>query len=256
MNKIEIYTDGSSKGNPGPGGWAFIAIYPNSTGEIRVDEKGGHENDTTNNRMEMMAVMESLKFFESYYDKHVQVEYLIRLDSAYVLNGATKWVYGWMAKNWKTADGGDVKNIDLWKKMHEIIQGKKIVWKLLPGHSNIYGNERCDEIATGFADNNPPVLYSGFLAEYPGSEEIMNFGSKIELEVRTGPDGKQKKQSDKNSKSAKSAYSYVSQVDGKIMTHKTWDECKNRVHGTKGALYKKSTSKIDEEKIISEFKKK
>ncbi len=251
MNKIEIYTDGSSKGNPGPGGWAFVAVYPNATGEIRVDEMGGRESNTTNNRMELMAVIEGIKFFESYYSDPETVEYLIRLDSAYVLNGATKWIHGWQAKGWKTADKSDVKNVDLWQKMSDVMVGKKIVWKLLPGHSGIYGNERCDVIATSFADSKKPNLYSGPVAEYDGAEEIMNFDLKsAENLAKNG--GKIVKK--KKSKNTAVAYSYVSKVDGVIKTDKTWDECKRRVHGAKGARFKKAVSEDDEEKIVGEFK--
>jgi ribonuclease HI len=249
MNKIEIYTDGSSRGNPGNGGWAFVAVYPNATGEIRIDEMGGCESNTTNNRMELMAVIEGIKFFENYYSDPLSVEYLIRLDSAYVLNGATKWIHGWRAKNWKTADRSDVKNVDLWQRLAAVMIGKKIIWKLLPGHSGIYGNERCDVIATSFADGKKPNLYSGNVAEYDGAEEIMNF------DLKSSEDGV-KKAKTKSKKNTAIAYSYVSKVDGVIKIDKTWVECKKRVHGAKGALYKKAVSAEDEREIIKELNSK
>lgn len=253
MNKVEIYTDGSSRGNPGPGGWAFVAIYPNSTGEIRIDEVGGREIETTNNRMELQAVIEGIRFFDNYYPEHSIVEYMIHLDSAYVLNGATKWLSGWQAKNWKTADRGEVKNVDLWQKMAVIINGKKITWDLLPGHQGIYGNERCDVIATNFADSNKIDLYSGPIAGYDGAEEIINFNSNDPEAGHKSKTKSRRKVKSKTKKNNAIAYSYVSKVDGVIKIHETWEECKERVHRVKKAIYKKSISKDDEDSIIADF---
>lgn len=241
MKPITIYTDGSSRGNPGPGGYGFICIYPNDADEMRIDERGGREEMTTNNRMELKAVIEALKFFDDYYTKGTLTKYEVRLDSSYVLNGATKWLAGWKAKNWVSSTKEEVKNIDLWQEMDSVLKGKEIKWNLLKGHSEIFGNERCDEIATAYADNKKVNLYSGFLAEYPNSEEVLN----IKAGVAT------KKKSKKNTAVA---FSYVSLVDGKIHIDQTWDECKRRVHGKK-ALFKKSISKVDEDHIVSEFKK-
>jgi ribonuclease HI len=240
MKPITIYTDGSSRGNPGPGGYGFICIYPNDADEMRIDERGGREDLTTNNRMELKAAIEALKFFDDYYAKGTPTTFEVRLDSAYVLNGATKWLHVWKAKNWISSTKEEVKNIDLWQEMDSVLKGKEIKWTLLKGHSEIYGNERCDEIATAYADNKKVNLYSGFLAEYPNSEEVLN----IKVGVATK----------KSSKNKSPAYSYVSMVDGKINIDQTWDECKKRVHGKK-ALFKKSISKVDEENIVSEFRK-
>ncbi len=174
MKQITIYTDGSSRGNPGPGGYGFICIYPNDADEMRIDEVGGRESMTTNNRMELKAVIEALKFFDDYYAKNTPTTYEVRLDSAYVLNGSTKWLHGWKAKNWISSTQEEVKNIDLWQEMDSVLKGKEIKWTLLKGHSKIFGNERCDEIATAYADNKKIDLYSGFLAEYKGAEEVLN----------------------------------------------------------------------------------
>lgn len=248
MNKeVIIYTDGSSRGNPGPGGYGFICIYPNDADEMRIDEEGGREELTTNNRMELKAVIEALKFFDGYYAKNTEISYEIRLDSSYVLNGATKWLHGWKAKNWISSTKEEVKNIDLWQEMDSVLKGKEIKWTLLKGHSEIYGNERCDEIATSFADGKTPELYSGFLAEYKDAEELLMINVRSQQH-----EGKVKNKSNKSSPT----YSYVSKVNGKIHLDKTWEECKNRVHKTKGALYKKSVSKINEAEIVADFKKK
>jgi ribonuclease HI len=239
MKQITIYTDGSSRGNPGPGGYGFICIYPNDADEMRIDERGGREDLTTNNRMELKAVIEALRFFDDYYAKNTPTTYEVRLDSAYVLNGSTKWLHGWKAKNWISSTKEEVKNIDLWQEMDSVLKGKEIKWTLLKGHSEIFGNERCDEIATAYADNKKIDLYSGFLAEYKGAEEVLN--------IKVGAPTK------KSSKNKSPAYSYVSMVDGKINIDQTWDECKKRVHGKK-ALFKKSISKEDEGNIVKLYK--
>ena len=239
MKEITIYSDGSSRGNPGPGGYSFICIYPSDADEMRIDERGGREDLTTNNRMELKAVIEALKFFDDYYAKGTSTKYEVRLDSAYVLNGSTKWLYGWKAKNWISSTKEEVKNIDLWQEMDSVLKGKEIKWTLLKGHSEIFGNERCDEIATAYADNKKIDLYSGFLAEYKGAEEVLN--------IKVGVPTK------KSSKNKSPAYSYVSMVDGKINIDQTWDECKKRVHGKK-ALFKKSISKEDEGNIVKLYK--
>jgi len=247
MNEVVIFTDGASRGNPGPGGWAFVTVFPNASGEMRVDEKGGREDMTTNNRMELSAVIEGLKHFNGYYSDFSQIKFTIYLDSSYVLKGATEWLQGWKARNWISSQKESVKNQDLWQEMDAAMAGKNIKWKLLPGHSGIYGNERCDEIATAYADGSDAHIYSGSLVQYPGVEKIMNL--EINMAAASSKSG-----SKSGSKSKVPAYSYISAVDGQVMTHKTWDECKKRVTGISGARFKKSISKEDEDSIISEFK--
>lgn len=230
---ILIFTDGSSRGNPGPGGWGAIVLNDDIAHEL-----GGREMGTTNNRMEMMAVISALESFERDLP-HQQTgsEITLYTDSAYVLNGITRWVKGWEKNNWKTSTKDDVLNKDLWQKMVEATSHKNINWQLVKGHSGTAGNERCDIIATSFADNDPVVLYNGSRERY---------GIDISINPKPGLGlGK--------SKSKSKAYSYVSQVDGVVQTHKTWEECKARVNGVSGAKYKKSTSPSDEEEIIKEF---
>jgi ribonuclease HI len=217
-----IYTDGSARGNPGPGGWGAIILNPDTAVEI-----GGREAYTTNNRMELLAVISAL---ESIRDHEGITVYT---DSAYVVNGITRWVNGWQKNNWKTTQKDDVINRDLWERLIETSAYKIIDWKIVKGHSGVPGNERCDIIATGFADQTLPVLYNGSRSRY---------GIRISLSAIPAP---------KPSKSKSKAYSYVSLVDGEIKVHKTWDECKARVHGVK-ARFKKSVSPADEESIIRE----
>lgn len=219
-----IFTDGSSRGNPGQGGWGAILVS-----EDTVTELGGREDSTTNNRMELTAVISALESLRQEND------ITIYTDSAYVVNGITRWVKGWRKNNWKTSTKDDVLNKDLWEKLEGQTLHRVIDWKLIKGHSGIPGNERCDVIATSFADKNPVVLYSGSRERYGVNISDIRFG-----------------ESDKKSKSKSKAYSYVSLVDGEIKIHKTWEECKARVHG-KNAKFKKSVSPEDEQNIISEF---
>ena len=222
-----IFTDGSARGNPGPGGWGAIVA-----GEDMVTELGGREDNTTNNRMELLAVISALEKFPD------EKEVTIFTDSAYVLNGATRWVKGWQKNKWKTSTKDDVLNKDLWEKMLLATSHKVIDWKLLKGHSGNHGNERCDVIATSFADKAPITLYVGSRGRY---------GVDISIAPKSSV-GETKK-----SKSKAKAYSYVSMVDGVVQVHKTWEECKARVNGASGAKYKKSTSPADEEEIVREF---
>jgi ribonuclease HI len=234
MDSVVIYTDGSSKGNPGPGGWGVIVAT-----QSHVEELGGGEENTTNNRMELQAAFEALKFLNPQ-----KVESIIfRADSAYVVNGATMWKWGWLKNGWKTKEGKDVMNADIWKPFVKILQPfeKKIRWENVGGHVEIPGNERVDAIANAYALDTKVELYSG-----PRS------GYAIDLESVTVNEEKQSKKKSSRTKSKLKAYSYVSEVDGKIEIHKTWDECEKRVRGKK-ARYKKAVSQEDERKIILEF---
>lgn len=222
---VIIFTDGASRGNPGAGGWGAIVLSDDSAVEL-----GGREDNTTNNRMELMAVISAL---ESIPNEH---DITLYTDSAYVLNGATRWVKGWEKNNWKTSTKDDVLNRDLWEKMLEVTAHKVINWQLIKGHAGTPANERCDVIATSFADQNPVVLYNGSRTRYG-----------VDTSIAEKYDSKSK------TKSKTKAYSYVSMVDGVVQTHKTWDECKARVHGVSSAKYKKSTSPADEEEIIRKF---
>ena len=132
---MEIYTDGSCKKNPGPGGWG---VYCNDT------ELCGKEDKTTNNRMEMTAVIEALEHF--ILCDHI----IIHTDSKYVKNGITLWIKKWKLNGWKTATNKDVKNQDLWKKMDLLIDKRinlKTEWLWVKGHTGIKGNERADQLA-------------------------------------------------------------------------------------------------------------
>ncbi|NBS56293.1 MAG: ribonuclease HI [Betaproteobacteria bacterium] len=133
---VQIYTDGACKGNPGPGGWGALL------------QAGGHERElfggeplTTNNRMELMAVISALESLK----RHCTV--VLYTDSQYVQKGISEWIHSWKRRGWKTADKKPVKNEDLWKRLDAATQGHKIDWRWVKGHSGNPGNERADELA-------------------------------------------------------------------------------------------------------------
>lgn len=133
---VKIYTDGACSGNPGPGGWGALLLYGDHEKELN-----GGEPDTTNNRMEMMAVIEALSALK----KTCNVE--LYTDSVYVKDGVTKWLEGWKAKGWRTAAKKPVKNKDLWERIDSEIKHHKIDWHWVKGHSGHPENERVDELA-------------------------------------------------------------------------------------------------------------
>ncbi|MCR4334466.1 MAG: ribonuclease HI [Patescibacteria group bacterium] len=143
---ITIFTDGASRGNPGPGGWGVVIIMEHEAGNMKHKEIGGREEHTTNNRMELRAVIEGLRVIES------GQKVIVNADSEYVVKGITLWIKGWITKGWKTASKKAVLNQDLWKELLEVSEGKDISWNVVKGHSGVKWNERADEIATAFAD--------------------------------------------------------------------------------------------------------
>lgn len=137
MKKVIIYTDGACSGNPGPGGWGTILMYEGNKKEI----SGGNPN-TTNNIMEMTAVIEGLKMLK--YPCEVE----IYSDSAYVVNAFNQhWIEGWKKKGWKNSSKEDVKNRELWEEMDRLIQDHEVTFIKVKGHSDNEYNNRCDELA-------------------------------------------------------------------------------------------------------------
>ncbi len=136
MKQVKIYTDGACSGNPGPGGWGAVLIY----GDHEKDISGG-ELDTTNNRMEMMAVIEGARALKD------PCELSIFTDSTYVMKGITEWLEGWKAKGWKTAAKKPVKNKDLWLELEEELARHKVDWNWVKGHAGDEYNERADQLA-------------------------------------------------------------------------------------------------------------
>jgi len=141
MGLIEIYTDGACRGNPGLGGWGALLSYGEHQKEL-----SGAEVLTTNNRMELTAVIRALEALKR------PSEVRIFTDSEYVRRGITEWVKSWKARGWKTADRKPVKNQDLWEQLDELASGHKIEWRWVKGHSGIPGNERVDRLANEAID--------------------------------------------------------------------------------------------------------
>ena len=261
LNRVLIFADGASRGNPGRGGYGSIVIhglseyFNSNSGSLNVRELGDRDEMTTNNKMELSAVISAFR-----YCKRIGIndntEFNVYTDSKYVVTGSKSWIFGWQKNGWKTISGDEVKNKDLWEALSILIKGKKINWILLPGHAGVSGNERCDQIATAFADDDKVKLFDGSLAQYVNDDK--NITSRV-LDIFYNPSLIQVAKDEKKvsgSKSSAKAYSYVSKVDGKINIDSTWADCEKRVKGKKGALYKKSTSLIDQENIIKDFSSK
>lgn len=138
---VDIYTDGACRGNPGPGGWAALLIFAG-----REKEVAGAETLTTNNRMELTAVIRALEALK----RPVRVR--VYTDSEYVRRGILEWVSAWKARGWRTADRKPVKNQDLWERLDALAAGKSIEWHWVPGHAGVPGNERVDKLANEAID--------------------------------------------------------------------------------------------------------
>ena len=138
MNQVEIYTDGACKGNPGPGGWGVLL----RSGTLEKELFGG-ELGTTNNRMELMAVIEALTALKR------PCTVTLFLDSEFVRKGITEWIHGWKAKGWRTSSNQPVKNVELCKRLATLVNtgGHRIEWRWVKGHSGHPGNERADALA-------------------------------------------------------------------------------------------------------------
>lgn len=235
MKSYTVFTDGSSRGNPGPGGWAAVVVTPDGF----VEECGARENHTTNNRMELTAAEQALEAITKHLAHGATV--VIHTDSKYVIQGITQWIQGWVKNNWITKTKDPVLNQDLWQKLLDLSEKHSIEWKYVGGHIGIPANERCDEIATHFADGGKPDLYKGPVADYA-----------IDVTRTTGSNLLADKKASSGNRSKLPAYSYLSLVDGKVMRHKTWAECEARVKG-KPAKFKKALSALEEMAIAEEW---
>jgi ribonuclease HI len=139
--RVEIYTDGACRGNPGPGGWAALLLSGEHEREI-----SGAEAATTNNRMELTAVIRALEALKR------PIEAAIYTDSQYVRKGVLEWMPNWKARGWKTADKKPVKNQDLWQELDLLVARHKLEWHWVKGHSGNVGNERVDALANRAID--------------------------------------------------------------------------------------------------------
>ncbi|MEO8482756.1 MAG: ribonuclease HI [Acidobacteriota bacterium] len=230
-----VFCDGASKGNPGPGGWGVVV----ATADGHVTELGGSAAHTTNNKMELTAAIEALE-----HVGEVDGPVAIYTDSTYVIKGINEWIWAWRRRGWKTVDGGDVQNRDLWQRLDAVVSARpkgSIDWHYVRGHVGTPGNERVDEIADGLARGAQVLLYDGPLDGYALAIFDVPDDTTVPKRSTTSARGAGKKAS---------AHSYLSLVDGTPMRHSTWAECERRVKGRSGALFKKAASADDESAIL------
>ena len=141
-NKVEMFTDGACLGNPGSGGWAALLRFNGKEKEI-----SGSESETTNNRMEMMAVIAGLRSLSH------PCQIAVTTDSQYVQKGITEWIHGWKKRGWRTADKKPVKNIDLWQALDDAQSLHEVTWHWVRGHDGHAENERVDQLARAEAES-------------------------------------------------------------------------------------------------------
>jgi ribonuclease HI len=233
--RIVVFTDGAAKGNPGPGGWGVVIITPDG----HVTELGGGAAHSTNNRMELSGAIAAL----AHLSRH-PTPLAIYTDSTYVIRGIREWISGWRRRGWKTAQGGDVLNRDLWEQLSDLVSARGtagIDWRWVKGHDGTPGNERVDEIAVAFSLQRNEVLYDGPLAGY--GRRVLDLPDDTALPKR--PTG-----SASGTRTKAAAHSYLSVVDGIPMRHATWAECEGRVKGRSGARFKRAMSAADEVVIL------
>lgn len=201
MSAVTIITDGACSGNPGPGGWATIVVHADNT----VDEYSGSASNTTNNQMELQAIIVGLQKVNAQHEIHIYT------DSQYVLNGITKWVFGWQKNGWRTKDGNDVENQPLWRTLVSLTH-KNIHWHHVKGHSGHPMNERANMLAQQLAKSHGHHSTTTHVSEHHATTPVNTFPR------------------------------YISLVGSAFRQHATWDECKQAVHGVSGARFKKVCS--------------
>ncbi|MFN8624600.1 MAG: ribonuclease H [Candidatus Binatia bacterium] len=233
-NPVVVFTDGAAKGNPGPGGWGAIIATPDG----HVTELGGAAVHTTNNRMELTAPLEAL-----HHLRHTPGRLAVHTDSTYVIKGIREWVWAWRRRGWKTAEGAEVLNRDLWERLASLVtaRGKDgVAWHYVRGHCGIPGNDRVDEIADAFARRQRPELYDGPLLRYPIAVHDIPNDTRVPQRTAGTVSGTRKA----------AAYSYLSVVDGKLQRHASWADCERRVKGRARAKFKKAMSAAEEAAIL------
>jgi ribonuclease HI len=237
FDSIIVFTDGASKGNPGPGGWGVVIATPDG----HVTELGGGARLTTNNRMELTG---AIRAFRHVRDTAGRVDVLT--DSTYVIQGIREWIHGWRRRGWKTSTGSDVLNRELWEELSDLTTARgprNITWHYVRGHVGTPGNERVDEIADAFATGKPVPLYDGPLIGY--GIPVMDLPGDTSLPPRSAAPTPGRAGGAKAA-----AFSYLSVVDGLPMRHATWDECERRVKGRSGARFKKAMSAAEQDAIL------
>ncbi len=238
--KFTLYTDGACSGNPGPGGYGSIVIA-----DLKyVTELGERFAQTTNNRMELQAVISGLNFILAQKVSDAQVQ--VYTDSVYVIRGITQWVFGWKRNGWKNSAGDAVTNQDLWEELLSTVHkiSSKIQWDYVRGHNNDPGNERCDEIAVAFSKNDTIDLYSGAAAYY-------SFDVTVPAKTEVIPENNNWKKT----AGEKKASWYLSLINGVVTKYSTWSECEAQVKGRPGVKFKKVASSMEEAELMKSWGK-
>jgi ribonuclease HI len=227
------YTDGACSGNPGRGGWASVILSPKGT----VKEIGGASTATTNNKMELTAVIETLRSLKP------KSQVILLTDSSYVLNGITKWIYGWRKNNWVNSTGEAVANKELWEDLLNESKKFTIDWRYCRGHIGIAGNERADIIAVAFSKNDYIDLYFGKASDY--SHNLLPLPEKVDI-----PSYNNNKT--KSVSSGEKPY-YLSYSNGVVRIHEDWKTCEGSTKGISGAKFKKVKNQHEEIQTIKDW---
>lgn len=231
---VVLFTDGACSGNPGPGGWACIL----ADAQGRVRELAGREDRTTNNRMELTAVIEGLRAAQGLPGPAV-----VHTDSSYVIGGITAWIRNWKRRGWRTAEGEPVKNEDLWRALDAAVAARGeggTQWRWVRGHSGHDANERCDELAVAACRKAPLELYRGPLLGYP-------HGSLAPSEAAAMPERRERSRAPGE---AQGPAVYLSLLEGRLERHASWKDCESRVKGRSGARFKKVRSPSEERETL------
>ncbi len=234
---ITVFCDGAAKGNPGPGGWGVVVVAPGG----EVTELGGRNAHTTNNRMELTAAIEGLT-----HVVRLHGSVAVYTDSVYVIKGIRDWIGAWRRRGWKTVEGAEVLNRDLWERLSALVEARGrggVAWHYVRGHHGTPGNERVDEIADGLARGLKIDLYSGPLIHYPRPILDLPDDTTVPARQTAGAMPRARRQ----------PHSYLSVLDGRPMRHATWAECEQRVRGKSNARFKKAMTAADEEAILREW---
>lgn len=233
---IVIFTDGACSGNPGPGGWACVIALP----EGRVFELAGRADATTNNRMEMTAVISGLRAV-----RENAGPVLVNTDSAYIVDGITKWIVGWKRRGWTTAANEPVKNEDLWRELDALTSARGkggVEWRWVRGHDGHDANERCDELAVALTHRKHISLYAGPLLGYPHGS-LLPSAPQARPERPRGP----------KPRTQGGPVSYLSLLEGRLERHDTWKECEARVKGRSGVKFKKVRSQDEARSVLKSW---
>lgn len=228
MSEAIIFTDGASQGNPGSGGWGAVISVTEKDKEAdtnRVMELGGHLKETTNNQAELTAVIESLAWAKENTIQSITVY----TDSSYLIQGITNWRHNWQKNGWTTRQDDPVKNKKLWQDLIAVQKSLDVAYEHVEGHAGIPANERADDIATAFASQDTPDLFSGSVGEY---------------DVSLSPE----------TQKLANAPVYLSFVDGEVRQHDSWPDCKQRVEGVE-AQYRKVKTVPERDELLKEWGK-